>query len=370
MSLAEISIEKRAVTYFVVLLIVVGGIGSFFALGQLEDPDFTVKTAVVATAYPGATPEEVELEVTDRLEKAIQQMPQLDTLYSISKAGLSLITVDIKQAYWSDRLPQVWDEMRKEIRDILPTLPPGAQKPQIMDDFNFVYGFVLAIVGDGFTYQELEEYADELKRELSVVSGVARVALWGVQDKVVYVDVSEQQLATLELTGEAIASTLRQQNTVVDAGSIDVQRERLRVAPTGAFTRAEDIGELTVRATLLDKTANLLSAGPADSTRQRSSELIRIRDIATVRSGYLEPPRSLMRFNGEPALALSLANVAGGNIVDTGRAVDAHRQVDQKLLQTGIDRPAGIDNVTAGDIGQRKGQGRLPIKAHQGTRRL
>ncbi|MEE8301762.1 MAG: efflux RND transporter permease subunit [Candidatus Tectomicrobia bacterium] len=337
MSLAEISIEKRAVTYFVAFFIVVGGIGSFFSLGQLEDPDFTVKTGMVVTAYPGASPEEVELEVTDRLEQAIQELPQLDRLYSISKAGLSLIRVEIKQAYWADRLPQVWDEMRKEIRDILPTLPPGAQKPQVMDDFNFVYGFVLAIVGDGFTYKELETYAKELKRDLSVVPGVARAALWGVQDKVVYVDVSEQQLATLGLTGEDVALMLRQQNTVVDAGSIDVQRERLRVAPTGEFTRVEEIGNLTVRATLLDKTANLLGSVQSDAAQQRSSELIRIRDVATVRSGYLEPPRSLMRFNGQPALALSLANVAGGNIVETGRAIDARLQAILPHLPVGIE---------------------------------
>ena len=338
MSLAEIGIDKRAVTYFVVFLIVVGGIASFLSLGQLEDPDFTVKTGVVVTAYPGASPAEVELEVTDRLEKAIQELPQLKSLYSISKAGLSIIQVDIREEYWADRLPQVWDEMRKEIRDILPQLPPGAGKPQISDDFNFVYGFVLAVTGDGFTYKELEDYADELKRELSLVPGVARVALWGVQDKVVYIDVSEQQLATLGLTGEDIAATLKQQNMVVDAGSIDMQRERMRVAPTGEFTRPEEIGDLTMRATLLDKTANLITAAtqPGDLT-QRSGELIRIRDVATVRSGYLEPPQTLMRFNGQPALAISLANVAGGNVVDTGRAIDARLQELLPHLPIGID---------------------------------
>nr|NIO09398.1 AcrB/AcrD/AcrF family protein [Deltaproteobacteria bacterium] len=118
MSLPALAIEKKTVTYFGVFLLVVGGIFSYFQLGQLEDPDFTIKTAAIITPYPGATPEEVELEVTDRIEKAIQEMPQLDTLYSFSKAGLSIIKVEMKQIYWADALPQVWDEMRKKIRDI------------------------------------------------------------------------------------------------------------------------------------------------------------------------------------------------------------------------------------------------------------
>ncbi|MEN8751707.1 MAG: efflux RND transporter permease subunit, partial [Desulfobacterales bacterium] len=252
MNLTEFAINNKVLTYFIIALVVVGGVASFFSLGQLEDPDFTIKKAVVVTQYPGASPQEVELEVTDRIEKAIQEMPELKHLYSISRAGLSIIKVDIREEYWSDTLPQVWDQMRSKIRDVIPQLPPGAGKPDVSDDFNFVYGFVLAVTGSGFSYKQMEDYTDELKKELSVVKGVARVELWGVQNKVVYIDGSEQQLSQLGLTAENFIATLGRQNMVVDAGYLDVQQRRLRVTPTGEFTSPEDIGELYLRPTPLD----------------------------------------------------------------------------------------------------------------------
>jgi multidrug efflux pump subunit AcrB len=203
------------------------GIGAFFSLGQLEDPEFTVKTAVVTTLYPGAGPKEVELEVTDRIELAIQEMPQIDYLESFSRAGMSLISVNIKQEYWSDRLPQVWDELRRKIRNIEEMLPPGAGRPDISDDFGDVFGFQLAVVGDGYSYADLEQYAKDIKKEISLVDGVARVDLWGVQNKVIYVNASQSQLSELGLTDASVQATLSQQNMVVDAGSLDLQRMSL-----------------------------------------------------------------------------------------------------------------------------------------------
>ena len=244
MNLTEYAIKNRAVTYFFLVLLLLGGIGSYFVLGQLEDPVFTVKTGAVVTPYPGASAYEVELEVTDLIEKAIQEMPQLKHLYSFSRPGVSIIKVDIEQKYWADQLPQIWDEMRKKIRDVTPQFPPGAGKPTVVDDFAFVYGFVLGLTGDGFSYKELEDWADAMKKELSLIPGVSRVELWGVQDKVIYLDVSEQQMAERGLTVENFVATLGRQNMVVDAGSIDVQDRRLRVAPTGEFQSPEDIGEL------------------------------------------------------------------------------------------------------------------------------
>ncbi len=169
MNLTALAIEKRAVTYFALFLLLTAGSASFFALGQLEDPEFSVKTAVITTPYPGASPEEVELEVTDQIEIAIQEMPSVKDIYSISRAGLSIVRVDIKEEYWSDRLPQVWDEMRGKIRDIETNLPPGAARPDIGDDFGFVYGFLLALTGDGFSYSELEDFAEALRKELSSI---------------------------------------------------------------------------------------------------------------------------------------------------------------------------------------------------------
>ncbi len=156
MNLTQIALDKRTLINFIVFLVVVGGLLSYATLGRLEDPDFTVKTGVIVTGYPGASPLEVELEVTDRLEQAIQEMPQLDMMYSQSRAGLSIIRVDMKEQYWADTLPQVWDELRRKVNDVTPLLPPGALKPDVGDDFSFVFGFVLAVTGDGFDYAELE----------------------------------------------------------------------------------------------------------------------------------------------------------------------------------------------------------------------
>lgn len=333
MNLTEYAIEKRVVTYFAAFLLLAAGTAAFFSLGQLEDPDFTVKTAVVSTEYPGASPAEVELEVTDRIEQAIQELPYVDDLYSQSRPGMSTIVINIKEEYWADRLPQVWDEVRLKIRDVTPQLPPGAKPPLIMDDFGFVYGFVMAITGDGFSYAELEEYVKSIKKELSVVPGVARAEWWGIQDKCIYLDASQAQLSQLGLTAESVMATLTQQNTVVDAGAVDVGTQRYRIAITGSFESPEEIGELTVHPSLPDLMAYPLPAGGPS----RSAELIRLEDVCEVKRGYLDPPRWLMRYNGKPALALSLANVAGGNIVDTGRAIDV--RLDELIA----DLPIGID---------------------------
>ncbi len=353
MNLTRTAIEKRVLTNFVVFLFVVGGLFSYGTLGRLEDPDFTVKIGVIITQYPGASAEQVELEVTDRIETAIQEMPQLDTTYSISRAGLSIIKVDMKQQYWADTLPQVWDEMRKKIRDVIPQLPPGAMKPQIVDDFSFVFGFVLAVTGDGYSYAELEDQVKYIKKELSLVPGVSRVDLWGVQPKVVYIDISDTQLAALKLTQEDIIGTLALQNMVVNSGSVEVPGRRLRIETTGEFKSPEDIGDLVIRRSIGDILQNVItelaprgtelgnrlpsatSAGGSEA-RNQAGELIRIRDVATVRQGYLEPSIMKMRYQGEPALAVQLANVVGGNLLVTGAALDKRLAEIQANLPVGI----------------------------------
>jgi multidrug efflux pump subunit AcrB len=318
MSLPAFAVENRAFLYFAALLLAIAGVASFFNLGQLEDPEFAVKNAVVTVRYPGASAEEVELEVTDRIEIALQELPQLDFVESWSRPGESLVAIEIKDEFWADRLPQVWDELRRQINDVRPSMPPGVEEPVISDDFGDVFGFQLAVVGDGFTHAELEEFAKELRKELGVVEGVARADLWGVQQRVIYLDVSETQLAQLGLSDSSIENTLRQQNMVVDGGNVDVQERRIRIAPTGEFRSPEDIGELTIRPSLADSVQN----SGAGFVPERSSELIRIRDIGMVREGYLEPPITQMRFQGQPAIGISITNVAGANVVTVGEAID------------------------------------------------
>ncbi len=341
MSITEYAIKNKAVSYLFIAIVGLGGIASYFILGQLEDPVFTIKKAIVVTPYPGASAYEVELEVTDVLEKAIKEIPDVEHIYSFSRPGVSIIKVDIEQYIWMDTLPQVWDEMRKKIRDVTPQLPPGAGKPDVSDDFNFVYGFVLAVTGDGFTYAELEDWADDIKKELDLVAGVSRVETWGVQDKVIYLDASEQQMATRGLTAENFIETLGRQNMVVDAGSIDVQDKRLRVVPTGEFRVPEDIGELFLHHRLPRQVNQ--TAAPATSDLQTSQtarptgvggvrpevELIRIKDIATVSTGYLEPPQSLMRTDGRPAVGIQIAAREDVNVVDVGKRLE--QRIDEIL---------------------------------------
>lgn len=333
MNLAKIAIEKKAVTYFVTFLLVVAGIASFFSLGQLEDPAFSIKTAVIVTTYPGATAEEVELEVTDRLELALQQLKQLDYLKSFSAPGYSQIWVNIKSEFWADRLPQVWDEMRRKIRDVETSLPPGANRPIVNDDFGDVYGLVLALTGDGFSYAEMEETAKDLKKELSLVEGVARVEFWGVQKKAIYLEASEIQLSQVGMTDMSLIQTLQKQNVVVDAGSVNLRDKRVRVSPTGEYRSPEDIGEVAIVPSLIDSLQTLSAGKPAI----RSDELIRVRDLGTVVRGYQDPPRQLMRFNGQPALAISLTNIPGVNVVDVGKAVD------ERLAELTAELPIGLE---------------------------
>lgn len=324
-NLPELAIQKKPVTYFIVALLIVGGLLSFFQLGRLEDPEFTVKTAIVTTVYPGASAEQVELEVTDRLEKKIQEMSEVKDISSISRPGLSIIKINIKNEYWSDRLPQVWDVMRKKINDVTPELPPGAGLPVVGDDFGYVFGFLLALSADGYSYTELEKYAKELQKELSVVSGVARVDLWGVQQKRIYLDIATTQYSQLGISPANLHQTLKLQNQIVDAGHVDYQRERWRIAPTGEFTSAAAIGDLAI------------TPSQGASVEKFGNEIIRIRDFAAVREGYIEPPEKIMRYNGLPAIGIALAPLSGVNAVEVGQ------RVTNRLAQLTAYLPVGIE---------------------------
>jgi multidrug efflux pump subunit AcrB len=330
MSLPELAIRNRTLTTFAILMLVAAGIGAFFKLGQLEDPDFTVKVAVVSTLYPGATASQVEQDVTDRIESKLQELKQVDYLESFSRDGLSVIKVFIKTSYMAKDIPQIWDELRRKVGDVAPQLPKGAGPSAVGDDFGDVYGLLLAVTGDGYSYGQLKTYVSDLKRELSLVPGVARVALWGVQDRRVYLDANPAQLAQLGLSEATLQRTLAQQNAVADAGSINLGRQRFTVTPSGQFPSPESIADLLVQASPIE-------AIQSTGTANRASELIRIRDIADVHVGYRDPPLTIMRFNEQPAIALAITNQPGVNVVDMGKAVDG------RLTELIADLPIGIE---------------------------
>jgi multidrug efflux pump subunit AcrB len=302
MNLAELTIQRRTLSLVLTVVLLVGGLIAYRDLGRLEDPEYTIKTAVVMTSYPGATPHEVEEEVTDIVETAIQQMGQVDEVRSLSRAGQSIIYVDIKDHFGHGDLPQVWDELRRKVNDVAGQLPPGVEAPVVRDDFGDVYGVFFALTGQGYSAADLKEYADLLKRELLLATDVAKVDFWGVQPEAVYVEFSRSRMSELGLMPEAIYGTLQQQNVVADAGRIEVGEEYVRIDPTGLFQSVDEIGELLIR------------GYPSES-------LVRLKDIAEIRRGYVEPPFWLMRYNSEPALGVGISTVSGGNVVTMGDAV-------------------------------------------------
>ncbi len=333
MSIAAQALDKRALTLWFTAVLFFGGLGAFFSLGQLEDPEFTIKEATIQTFYPGASPEDVELEVTDRIETALQEMKQLSMVESQSWPGYSYVKMEINPEYWSDVLPQVWDEMRRKVQRAFENMPPGVSDPIIADDYGDVFGFQLLLVGDGFNYAEMERWAKIVRKELVGVDGIARIDLVGVQDRRIYLDVAPTQLSQLGISDESIALTLQNQNLVVDGGGVSVQDQRFRIAPSGSFSSPAEIGNLTLRPSLLDS----LHRGQPGEGKATDSELIRLDAFAKVREGYVDPATYLIRRNGMPAITLSITNVSGANIVDVGRNLDRAMAEIKTWLPVGLE---------------------------------
>ncbi|CAM2955294.1 efflux RND transporter permease subunit [Vibrio rarus] len=318
--IAAYFIKNRVISWMISLIFFIGGTFSFFELGRLEDPAFTIKDAMVVTSYPGATPQQVEEEVTYPLEKAIQQLTYVDEVNSISSRGLSQITVTMKNNYGPDDLPQIWDELRRKVTDLNGSLPPGVNTPAVIDDFGDVYGVLLAITGEGYSYKELLDYVDYLRRELELIDGVSKVAVSGEQQEQVFIEMSMKRLNTLGIAPSTVANLLNTQNTISPAGAIRIGDEYIRIHPTGEFQDVEQLGDLII----------------TDSSKQNSG-LIYLRDVAQVKRGYIDVPTNLINFNGNFALNMGISFNAGVNVVDIGH------KLDQRLAELKFQQPIGID---------------------------
>lgn len=316
--IATYFIKNKVISWMLTLIFLVGGTVSFFGLGQLEDPAFTIKDAMVVTAYPGATPQQVEEEVTYPIEKAIQQLTYVDEVNSLSSRGLSQITVTMKNNYGPDDLPQIWDELRRKVNDISSNLPPGVAKPKVIDDFGDVFGVLLAITGDGYSYKELSDYVDYLRREIELVSGVGKVSVTGNQQEQVFIEISMQRLSSLGISLDTIYNILATQNLVTSAGAVRIGDEYVRVHPTGEFKNVDELGDLIIT----DKGAN---------------GLIYLRDVADIKKGFKEIPDNLVSFNGHQALNMGVSFVEGVNVVEVGQ------RVMQRLAELKEQQPVGID---------------------------
>jgi multidrug efflux pump subunit AcrB len=318
MDLARYFIHYRTSSWLFAAILLFGGIVSYLGLGRLEDPQFTLKQALIITQYPGASPLQVEEEVTYPLENAIQQLPYVNHVTSVSTAGLSQLMVEMKDTYRAKELKQIWDELRHKVNDLQPQLPPGVQTPQVKDDFGDVYGILFAITGDGYGDDELRDYVDFLRRELVLVPSVGKVAVGGVQQEQVIVEISRPRLTALGIAPQTLSALLQSQNMVANAGSIKVGPDRLRIYPTGEF---QSVAELE----------SLIISSPD------SKELIYLGDVARVYRENAEVPSQLIRFGGQNALTLGVSFSGGVNVVEAGE------QIQQRLAQLEYNKPVGIE---------------------------
>jgi len=329
MMLTEHAMRKKTVSWMVTLLLIVGGVIAFLGLGRLEDPEFTIKEAVVVTPYPGASAREVEEEITLPIENIIQQLPYVDNIQSISSAGLSQVTVEMQSHHRKDDLAQIWDEMRRKIRDMETTLPPGAGIPQINDDFGDVYGIFAAVTGDGYTYEDIANYVDFLRRELVLIDGVGKVSVGGRRSEQVILEVNRAKMSALNTPLSSIQVLLNRQNLVSDAGNIQVGSEYIRISSTGAYNDVEDLKHLMLG--------------------QANGKVIYLSDVANVKRVYAEPASHLYRHNGKPALTIGISFSSGVNVVDVGNVVQNRIQALEYARPIGIkvglvyDQPSQVD---------------------------
>ncbi|MDF2154844.1 efflux RND transporter permease subunit [Vibrio sp. CAU 1672] len=318
MNIAEYSIKNKVISWLFIVILAVGGVTSFLELGRLEDPAFTIKDAMILSTYPGATAKEVEEELTYPLEKEIRKLPYIDNITSISSDGMSQITVSMKMDYGPDELPQIWDEMRRKINDLQPRLPQGVQSLSIIDDFGDVYGIMLVLTGDDYDYIELKRYADQLRREIELVDGVGKVDISGDQTEMLFVEISLDRLAALNLDINALAGLLNQQNNVVSSGEVMVNGENLTIRPSGTLNSVESLENLIIHG-------------------RDTGNLIRLKDVATISRGIQEKPQNVTTFNGQKSINIGVSFASGVNVVEVGQRLQA------ELASLESIKPAGIE---------------------------
>ncbi|ELJ8839681.1 multidrug efflux RND transporter permease subunit VmeV [Vibrio parahaemolyticus] len=318
MNIAEYSIKNKVISWLFIVILAIGGVTSFLELGRLEDPAFTIKDALIVATYPGATSKEVEEELTYPLEKEIRKLPYIDRITSTSSNGMSQIMVSMKMDYGPDELPQIWDEMRRKINDLQPTLPQGVQSLQIIDDFGDVYGVMLMLTGDDYDYVELKRYADHLRREIELVDGVGKVDIAGDQQEMLFVEISLDRLASLNLDMNVVSGLLNQQNNVVSAGEVMVNGESLVIRPSGTLNTVQALENLIIHG-------------------RDTGNLIRLKDVATITRGIQEKPGNMILFNGKKAINIGISFASGVNVVEVGERLNAELSSLESI------KPAGLD---------------------------
>lgn len=328
-NLSEWALSKRSLVIFLMIIAVVAGTLSFIRLGRAEDPIFTFRTMVVAAGWPGATVDETLKQVTERLERTLQETNHLDRVRSYTVAGQTTIFVDLEQSTPAAIVPDIWYQVRRNIGDMRQTLPAGVVGPFFNDDFGSTFGIIYAFTADGFTFRELRDYVEAARSRLLQVPDVSKIEVMGSQDEQIYIEFSTERLAGLRLDYPTIVGALQAQNNVRPAGTIQTEQERVFMRVTGAFDSERDI-----------EAVNFVVG----------NRIIRLGDIATVRRGFVDPPQPMFRVNGKPAIGLAIAMRDSGDILALGRNIRAEMADITANLPHGIQPTLVADQAVTVDV--------------------
>ena len=321
-NLSDWALRNKSFVVYLMLVSAVAGLWAYGKLGREEDPPFTIKTMVIKTLWPGATASDTVSQVTDRIEKKLEELPYLDFLRSYTKPGESVVFVNLKDTVDAKSVPDLWYQVRKKIDDIRHTLPSGINGPYFNDEFGDTYSLIFALTADGFTHRELRDQAERVRAELLRVRDVAKVDMVGVQDEKIYLEFSIQQMAALGLDANALMQVLQAQNALVPSGTVDSGPERIAIRVSGEFTSEESLKAVNFRF---------------------NNRFFRLSDIATVKRAYVDPAQPMFRYNGEPAIGLAVAMTVGGDVLALGR------NVKDKVAELARELPVGIDMQLVAD---------------------
>lgn len=327
MKITELALKNKITAITMIILAVIGGFRAYLTMPKAEDPGFVIRNALVITYFPGASPQRVEELVTDKIEEAVKEIPELKKVTSTSKNGFSMVTVEISEKY-KDMRP-IWDKLRRKIQDV--NLPANAYGPFVNDEFGDVYGTLIGVTGENYSYKELKNIAEDIKDELSTIPDIAKVNIIGTQEERIFVEYKNDKLAEIGLTPNHLQQILNATNVVIPGGNIYFDREILSLEPTGNFISIDDFGMTVI-------------------TSANSNQSFYLKDIAEIKRGYVDPASTEFRINNQPGLTLSISMKDGGNIVDMGNKIKEKLDKVQKILPAGINtdtfyfQPKMVDN--------------------------
>jgi multidrug efflux pump subunit AcrB len=332
-NLSDWALSHRSLVWYFMLVFVVAGVASYLNLGREEDPSFTIKTMIIQANWPGASVTEQARQVTDRIEKKLEELDSLDFTRSLTTAGRTIVFVNLKDSTKARDVVPTWLQVRNMINDIWYQFPQGVQGPFFNDRFGDVYGNIYAFTSDGLSGRQLRDYVEKVRSEVLTVPNAGKVDLIGAQDEAIYLEFSTRQIAALGINEQAIVQSLQAQNAITPSGVIEAGPERVAVRVTGQFTSEESLRAINLRI---------------------DNRFFRLSDVATIRRGYTDPPSSLFRFNGEDAIGLAIGMKPNANLLDFGKALDAKMDAVLAELPVGVgvhkvaDQPVIVKEAVSG----------------------